>query len=82
MAPNVKSIGTLDCKTRHELGEWVVYYVDPDSPGVESRFGGGRKFKTSHLAVTGLAVHLRSRGYTGSLRNVRPVQGRKHGVFG
>jgi hypothetical protein len=75
MASNVKlkDIGELKCETRHEQGEWVVYYEDPDQPaGITARFGG----------VTGLAQDLRKRGYTGSMRNMKPAQATRNGVAG
>jgi hypothetical protein len=85
MASNVKlkDIGELKCETRHEQGEWVVYYEDPDQPaGITARFGGGLKFRTSKDAVTGLAQDLRKRGYTGSMRNMKPAQATRNGVAG
>ena len=83
MASNVKliDIGTVNVELKHEMGEWVLYYTDPDQPpGITARFGGGLKKRRPLDVQSALARDLRSRGYTGKIVNTRPALIRRGGV--
>jgi hypothetical protein len=89
MASNVKlkDLGVIDCETRHQGGEWIVLYNDPDNPNAKknvgqfvSFFGAGHGYKKSILALSALGADLRKRGYTGTLHNIKPVMAKRGGV--
>ena len=89
MAANVKlkDIGELKCETRHQGLEWVVLYNDPDNPNSKrdmgqyiSAWGFGKKYRNPKEALSGLAEDLRRRGYTGSLKNMKPTRVKRGGV--
>lgn len=89
MAANVKltDLGEVLCETRHEGGEWIVFYDDPDNPNsgrglarFSSIFGAGLGCTKPKDVLTALATDFRKRGYTGSLKNTKPTYVKKHGV--
>lgn len=84
----VRDIGEVRCETRHQGGEWIVLYNDPDDPNANkgfgkfvSVFGAGRNFKKPKDALVALAADLRRRKYMGSLKNEKPTMIKKRGLM-
>lgn len=89
MAANVKlkDLGEIECETRHQGGEWIILYNDPDNANANrglakfvSFFGAGYGFKKPILALSALGADLRKRGYSGTLKNIKPTVVKRGGV--